>query len=291
MDTSTTMLNASSVEKMGSSFREAHLAVVGHDRPKMERGCMTGATSMRHAATFCIVLLCLKAAHSQLCPTSDLEKAIVSTEDQLRAQMGPVRLHRVEQLEDDIGPGDDEFPLRIYQVERRFSYREGNTLVLTAGGGGSFEAYVAISSDGHRVYKLGGFPEAEQDFARLVRDYKLRVVPQWSEARALFCANALYGIPPNLWMLTASNLQMSAAEHFFDMGRSDALAMAHKWWTKYQAENPTFKPGISTEQSRSSGDGVIVRLSYFWAPLEGSDSMQVKNLVIEVKPDGSCARQ
>lgn len=237
----------------------------------------------------------LGIANAQERPGENLTKRIAEVESELQPTMGHVRLHRVEELEDLIftpkaGVTDIEPPVYLYQVENRTFYLERGEVVRQTGAG-KYSSYIGISRDGERVYRLGGFSEEEKDFARLVSDQHLSIpaTTRAAESRAMFCAETVFAINPDWWIIDESNVKMGLAHHFFNVGDDDAFGSAEQWWRKYRTSHPTFKAGASvTEKTPRT---FIVSLPFLWAPVEGETAAQIRELNIEVHEDGSCHRQ
>jgi len=250
----------------------------------------------------CLICLCPATANAQDCSPGGLQRKIDDVEHELRAKMGvPVRLHRVEELEDQIftpkvSASADEARVHLYQVETRTFYWDRGVLLEISGGGGKYSSYVAISCDGSHVYRLGGFSEAEADFTRLLREQDviaLSGTSQSVEKRAFFCANALYEVSSSMWLLDEDKLRLDLAGHFLDVGKDDAFALADRWWKSYRASHPEFKARTTITGPPSTGStpgDFIVAVPYLWAPLEGSSDPQIRELRIQIKADGSCHR-
>jgi hypothetical protein len=234
-------------------------------------------------------------AAAQVCTPTIVEAKVTQIEHELDSKSGSVRLHRVEDLEDEVfvpraGSTDVNSRIRFYQVqEREFIARDG--VVQQGLPPGSALRFVAVSCDGEHVYRLGGFDSAEEEFARLVKDTPLPTTSDSSgaEARALFCAKVLYGAPPSLWILGENAARLKASEHFFGEGKNDGFRRADEWWKSVSTSDPSVKVGIAT--SELTQKTFRTRIPLFWAPVETHVTPRVRWLEINVAGSGACRRQ
>jgi len=145
--------------------------------------------------------------------------------------------------------------------------------------------YVATSGDGSRVYRLAGFPGAEQAFNRLINEgpsQRIRTTPE-AESRGLLCAEIVYGLSPSWWLGGASSAKSKAAEHFFAEGHKNGLQLGERWWKSAKGNRGALK--ITTTNS----NGLFsVSVPVFWAPVEGHSTPEVKLYRIEVTEIGAC---
>ena len=243
---------------------------------------------------FVFVLVVVAATHAQDCQCEKLQSKITEIEEQLATKMGVVRLHRREDLEDQVflpklGSTDIETPILFYQVEGRQYHLSRGEVVQTLPAS-KYSSYIVISRDASRVYNLGGFDGSEENFNHLAKDQPLPILSTKSnaESRALFCTEVVYGISPDLWIFDESNVKLDLAHHFFDYAKDDAFRRADSWWKQYRAAHPQFKAGATVVEEERN---FLVGLPYFWAPLEGDAVPEIRELKVEVRPDGTCHRQ
>jgi hypothetical protein len=146
--------------------------------------------------------------------------------------------------------------------------------------------YVATSSDESKSYKLAGFDSSEQEFNRMVVEgpsQQIRTVRE-AESRGLLCAEIVYGLSPNWWVDGPANMQLKAAEHFFNEGHQDGLRLAQKWWKKFDKNHADFR--IATKQANNGS--FVLNLPLFWAPVETHSSPEIKSYQIEISGQGTC---
>jgi hypothetical protein len=209
---------------------------------------------------------------------------------ELRDQFGTVRFHREEEFEDRFivsGLSAENLGLapHVYQIQSpRFDHAGGSVLVRT--GNGLPTMYVATLSNEHRVYRLYGFANAEQDFNRLVSDApSQRIIGTGdAESRGLLCGEIVYGLSSRWWVADESNAKLQAAEHFFAEGHKDGLLLGEKWWKSVKGD----RTAISISTKEKEGGGFVVNLPVFWAPVEGDIVPQIKIYHIEVSEVGTC---
>jgi hypothetical protein len=240
-----------------------------------------------------VILAVAVATHAQDCQCEKLQSRITEIEEQLATKMGAVRLHRREDLEDQVfspklGSTDIETPILIYQVEGRQYHLSRGEVVQTVPVG-KYSSYIVISRDARKVYRLGGFDGSEENFNQLVKDQPLPILPTKSnaESRALLCTEVVYGIPRDLWIFDESNVKLDLAHHFFDLAKDNGFQRSDSWWKNYRAAHPQFKAGATVIQEERN---FLVGLPYFWAPLEGDRVPEIRELKVEVRPDGTCHR-
>jgi hypothetical protein len=241
----------------------------------------------------CIVLLCTGPVAAQSCSLEKLQAKAAEIEHELLPRMGAVRLHRLEELEDDVfvrrsGSNTVESPFFLYQVEqRRFYLKDGEVVEnVTAG---AFSQCVGISQDAESVYLLAGFPDSEDNFKRLVADYHLLPPhnPSDAQSRALFCARVVFGQEPQQWILNAAQAQMRVFDHLADHEK-DASSQATRLLRDFRRNHPNSDLNLTTT---SAADGAFVtRLPLFWAPVESNIQPEIRELQIQVNRDGSCHR-
>ena len=241
----------------------------------------------------CIVLFCTGPVAAQSCSLEKLQAKASEIEHELLPRMGAVRLHRLEELEDDVfvrrsGSNSVESPFFLYQVEqRRFYLKDGEVVEnVTAG---AFSQYVGISQDAESVYRLGGFPDSEDNFKRLVADYHLLPPhnPTDAQSRALFCARVVFGQEPQQWILDEAQAQMRVLDRLSGH-RKDASSQAARWWRDFRHNHPNSNLNLTTA---SAADGAfLTRLPLFWAPVETDTQPEIRELQIQVNRDGSCHR-
>jgi hypothetical protein len=241
----------------------------------------------------CIVLLCIEQVAAQSCSLEKLQAKTTEIEHELLPRMGAVRLHRLEELEDDVfvrraGSNSVESPFLVYQVEqRRFYLKDGEVVEnVTAG---AFSRYVGISRDAESVYRLAGFPDAEDSFKRLVADYHLPPPHNASDAqsRALFCARVVFGQEPQQWILDEAQAHMRVSDRLSDHGK-DVSSQTTRWWRDFRRNHPNGNLNLTTT---SAADGTfLTRLPLLWAPVESDIQPEIRELQIQVNRDGSCHR-
>jgi hypothetical protein len=229
---------------------------------------------------------------AQVCQAEKLQSKISQIERELQPRLGPVRLHRLEELEDEVfvprsGNNNIESPFLLYQIEqRRFFVSAGEVQQNVPAR--TLSNYIAISQDGENVYRLAGFPDSEANFRRLVSDHHL-VAPRNSEdaqSRALYCARVVFGVEPKQWLMGDSEARMLVADHFFHQGNKDAFAQADHWWRAAQHRDSKINTNVTTV---AGIDGAfITRLPLLWAPLETRTTPEIRELQIQANQDGSC---
>lgn len=241
----------------------------------------------------CAVLLCIRPVAAQNCPSEKLQAQVAQIEQEILPRMGAVRLHRLEQLEDEVfvrrsGSTSVESPFVLYQVEQRRFYLKGGEVVenVTAG---AFSQYVGISQDAERIYRLAGFPDSEDNFKRLVTDYHLLAPPNPTDAqsRALFCARVVFGEEPQQWILDEAQARMRISDRLSNH-KKDASSQTKRWWRDFRRNHPNSNLNLTTT---SAADGsFLTRLPLFWAPVESTIQPEIRELKIRVNRDGSCQR-
>jgi len=209
---------------------------------------------------------------------------------ELKDQFGTVRFHREEEFEDRFivsGLSLEGFSLapHFYEIQSpRFDLASSTPLVRM--GGGLPTMYVASLSDEHKIYRLYGFANAEQEFNRLVGDapsQKIRGAGD-AESRGLLCGEIIYGLSSRWWVADDSNAKLQAAEHFFAAGHKDGLLLGEKWWKSVKGD----RKALSINTKAKEGGGFVVNLPVFWAPVEGDIVPQIKIYRIEVSDTGTC---
>jgi hypothetical protein len=235
-----------------------------------------------------VLLVAAAPMLAQSGPFEKLQTRIEEIERDLRPELGPVRLHRIEELEDSLGaPGGGvsvESPFRIYQVEQRRFFSDNGKILQQVPWGRKFPNYIVVSQDGERVYRLAGFgSEAEGNFRRFVTDYRLLAPhdPREAESRALFCAQVLFGAEPEQWILGEGQAKQMIANHFFShSGEAD------RWWRIFRHQNTKTELNLTTVNGI---DGAyLTRLPQFWAPIESESMPEIRELQIQVSRDGAC---
>jgi hypothetical protein len=241
----------------------------------------------------CIVVICTGLVAAQTCSLEKLQAKAAEIENELLPRMGAVRLHRLEELEDNVfvrrlGSHSIESPFFLYQIEqRRFYLKDGE--VVENPTAGPFSQYVGISQDAECVYRLAGFPDAEDNFKRLVADYHLPPPhdPTDAQSRALFCARAVFGQEPQQWILDEAQAQMRVSSRLSDH-RKNGSGLTTRWWRDFRRSHPNSNLNLIT---RSAADGTfLTRLPLFWAPVESDIQPEIRELQIQVNRDGSCHR-
>ncbi len=239
----------------------------------------------------CHLLIILAPVAAQTCPSEKLRTKIAEIERDLQGKLGPVRLHRLEELEDDIvmprkAAIDVETPFQIYQVEQRRFFLDGDKILQQMPWGRKFSTYVAVSQDGEHIYRLAGFrAEAEENFKRLVYDYHLPPPqnPSEAESRALFCARVVFGAEPEQRVLGDEQAKQMISNHFFSHhGEAD------RWWRSFRSKHPKTTLSVTTVNA-AAGD-YLTRLPLFWAPVESGTTPEIRELQIRVNRDGSCQK-
>jgi hypothetical protein len=209
--------------------------------------------------------------------------------DELRPEFGSVRFHREEQFEDRFivrGATESLVASRpgIYQIqEQRFDPSSGSITERIPNQLPTM--YVAASGDGSRIYRLAGFPGAEQEFNRLVSEGAVQKITTTAEAesRGLLCAEIVYGLSPNWWLDGPSSAKLKAAGHFFAEGHEDGLLLGERWWKTAKGNREALRITAT-----NSTQAFLVNLPIFWAPVEGHSIPEVKMYRIEVAGDGTC---
>lgn len=239
----------------------------------------------------CILLFCVGSTVAQSCPSEKLQAKAAAIERELLPRLGAVRLHRLEELEDDVfvrrsGSNSVESPFLLYQVEqRRFYLKDGEVVEnVTAR---AFSQYVGISQDGESVYRLAGFPDSEDNFKRLVADYHLLPPHSASDAqsRSLFCARVVFGQEPQRWILDEDQAQMRVSNSMSEHGK-DASAQSARWWRDFRRNHP--KSNLTLTTTNAADGAFLTRLHLFWAPVESDIQPEIRELQIRVNRDGSC---
>ncbi len=228
-------------------------------------------------------------ASAQTCPSQKLQTKIAEIERDLQPDLGPVRLHRLEELEDGlVSPVGDrvDSPFLIYQIEQRRFFLKGGKILQQVPWGRKFSDYFAISQDGERVYHLTGpVSEKGEDFKHLVSDFHLPIPrsPNEAESRALFCARLVFGAEPEQWILGEEQAKQLVANHF-----SSHHGEADRWWRNFRAEHPKTTLNVTTVDLATGG--YLTRLPLFWAPVESEIQPEIRELQIQVDRDGFCHR-
>jgi hypothetical protein len=243
------------------------------------------------AAVFVVFLLTVRYSKAQ---DQDKDKSrsissLTQVAEGLHPEFGPVRFHREEKFEDNfivrgISASVLAFRPNFYQIQgERFdqsgrTFRERFDYDLPT-------MYVATSRDESNVYRLAGFPEAEESFNRLVREGPNQKILTNGDAmsRGLLCAEVVYGLSPNWWVGGISRAKLKAAEHFFAEGHEDSLLLAERWWKSAKGNRETLN--ITTTKS---GGVFSVNVPVFWAPVPGPTIPEVKLYRIEVSDAGTC---
>lgn len=229
---------------------------------------------------------------AQACQPERLQSKMAGFERELESREGAVRLHRVEELEDDLfvprqGSSSIEGPFFLFQVEqRRFFLREGKIVQQVPAG--AFFQYVAISKDGERTYRLAGFAESDDDFRRLVYDYQLLPPHNRGEAesRALFCAQVVFGVGPKQWISDEMQARVLLGNHSLDPSAKDAFRQADRRWQSFR--NKYRKTNMNLTTTGNADGTFLTRLPLFWAPVENETPPEIRELRIQVNRDGSC---
>jgi hypothetical protein len=202
----------------------------------------------------------------------------------LATQLGKVRFHREEGLEDRLlvrGSSASRSTLvpHIFQIQPETSDDEVLIRSLPT-------MYVAVSPDGSIVYQLAGSPNAEGNFANMVREQLPAPIKtkEQAESRGLLCAEIVYGVSASWWVDGETGVQLKAAQHFFSEGHKDGLVLADRWWKA--AKGSRAELSIAT---RARGDGFEIDLPIFWAPVEGHSIPEVKVYRIGVSDTGACS--
>jgi hypothetical protein len=239
----------------------------------------------------CAILLFARPSVGQTVQFEKLQSKIAKVEQELQPKLGAVRLHRMEELEDDLfrpklGSTNIESPFFAYVVEQRRYFVEGGEIHQNIPAG-KFSIYIAISTDGEHAYGLAGFPAAEDNFGRLVSDFHI-LAPQNSDdaqTRALFCARVVYGAEPQQWVFSESQAQMRVLSSWPDHN-TDAHSQATRWWQDYRRAHPHSDLSLKTT---SKGNGIfLTRLPTFWAPVESNLKPELRELRILVNKEGAC---
>jgi len=242
----------------------------------------------------CTISLFTESVAAQACQAEKLQSKTLQIERELQPRLGPVRLHRLEELEDDVfvprsGSTNVESPFLLYQIEqRRFFVSAGEVQQNVPAR--TLSNYIAISQDGEQVYRLAGFPDSEANFRRLVSDYHMLPPrsPEDAQSRALYCARVVFGVEPKQWLLGEAQARMLAADYFFQQGDKDAFAQADRWWRSVRSRDQKINTNLATT---GSADGsFMTRLPLLWAPLETRITPEIRELQIKVNRDGSCQR-
>jgi len=246
------------------------------------------------SALFSMILLFAfrSFAAAQTGPTERLQATIAKVEEHLDSGHGPLKLVRIEELEDGLltsrGNRGEGKPFFVYQAQVRGDFYHDGQRQLWSGGGLMLREYVAISRDGERVYRLGGFPESEADFRRLITDYRIPAPRDSADAqsRALYCARVLFGTNDSEWIRNEDDAKRHIRNRLFGDDRKDSLAEADRWWRKFRRERPDVNVQLTTT---ISGDRTFTtRIPWLWAPVEGEVSPEIRELEIRTDQDGSC---
>jgi hypothetical protein len=242
----------------------------------------------------CGLLLFLRPIVAQTSHPETLQSRAVEIEHQLRPQFGPIRLHRIEDLEDDVfvprlGSNDVESPFFLYEIQQRRFFLEGGEIHqnVTAR---ALSHFIAISQDGRQTYYLAGFPGSEDNFRRLVSDYHLLVPRDRSDAesRALYCARVVFGVEPQQWVFEEEQALRLAADDFFQQGDKDAFSQANHWLRNLRNKNQKTSTKLTT--IKNTDGSYLIRLPLFWAPVETRVTPEIRELQVQVSQDGSCHR-
>ncbi len=239
--------------------------------------------------TLWFVVIVFVPACAQTCPSQKLQAKIADIEHELQPDLGPVRLHRLEELEDGlVSAGGDsvDSPFLIYQIEQRRFFLKGDKILQQVPWGRKFSNYFAISRDGERVYHLSG-PDSKkgEDFKHLVSDFHLPIPrsPNEAESRALFCARLVFGAEPEQWILGEEQAKQLVAYHYLSHHSE-----ADRWWRSFRAKHPKTTLNVTTVDLVTGG--YLTRLPLFWAPVESEIQPEIRELQIQVDRDGSCQR-
>lgn len=240
----------------------------------------------------CTVLLRAEPVAAQPCHPEKLQSKILQIERELEPRLGPVRLHRLEKLEDEVfaprsGSTSSESPFSLFQVEqRRFVVKEGEVQQNVPAR--TLSNYVVISQDGELVYRLAGFPDAEANFGRLASDFHLPAPrnPEDAQSRALYCARVVFGVEPKEWVLEEKEALLLAADHFFHQGDKDPFVEANHWWRRVRTSEAKTNTAVRT--TGNPNGSFLTRLPLFWAPYETRTTPEIRVLQIQVNRDGSC---
>jgi hypothetical protein len=211
------------------------------------------------------------------------ENSLTQVANELRSDYGPVRFHREERFEDRLGIlAPKSGPHYIYRIEgERFDY-SGRTVIERVP---SNLPTMYIATTGQSVYRLAGFPGAEQNFNKFVKAAHEDHVhgKQDAESRGLLCAEIVYGLSPEWWLDGPSSAKLKAAEHFFGKGSEDGLTLGSEWWKSAKGNRDALN--ITTTELNEI---FLVSLPIFWAPVESDSSPAVKLYRINIAADGSC---
>jgi hypothetical protein len=229
-------------------------------------------------------------ASAQTCPSQKLQTRIAEIERDLLSDLGPVRLHRLEELEDAlVAPSGSsvESPFQIYQIEQRRFFLKDGKILQQVPWGRRFSRYFAISQGGERVYDLTSLvPKEGENFKDLVAYYHLSIpqTPTDAESRALFCARVVFGAEPGQWVLGEEQAKQAVANHF-----SSHPSEADRWWRAFRSKHPRTSLNVTTVNAAAAGS-YLTRVPLLWAPVETGTAPEIRELQIQVNQDGSCQR-
>lgn len=209
-------------------------------------------------------------------------EALARFSHELEPMYGKVRFHREEGFEDRLrntnAPHSPVVP-HIFQIQSQQSGDEALARSLP-------DMYVAVSTNGSRVYQFAGSPNAESNFDTMVKEQLPSSVStkEQAESRGLLCAEIVYAVSPTWWLGGEKDVQLKAAQHFFSEGHKDGLALADHWWKT--AKGNRTELSITTKATAS---GFEVALPIFWSPVEGHSKPEVKLYRIVVSSSGTCS--
>ena len=203
---------------------------------------------------------------------------------------GGVRLHRREDLEDDllqVSPKDPKGlipPVLVYEVQdARFKVVGDQVLIQVCNDGCSRQQYVAISSNGGRAYWLFGFEHPEADFEAMAADVHIRIGNSTSaDTLGSACAELVGGVKPARWVLSTASAQSIAADFFSSKDASAGLKRAMLWWDRYQKN---VRADLQMRASGSQKDGFQLTIPIFQP---NGDNPTVSKLKLDLSASGAC---
>jgi hypothetical protein len=194
------------------------------------------------ANAFSVVLFLIELSMLRVAMTAQsnsinaLQATIAKVEQDLDTGHGPLTLVRMPELEDNLlgsSVRSQEVPFFIYRPQLREIVFRGGQREVQSSGGLMMPDYLAISRNGEKVYRLGGFPEAEEDFSRLILDYHIGIPHNraGAQSRALYCARVVFGIDDKELIWNEDDAKRHVKSRLSGPDESkDAGAETRRWW-------------------------------------------------------------
>jgi len=203
---------------------------------------------------------------------------------------GGVRLHRREDLEDDlmqVSPKDPTRlvpPVLVYEVQdTRFTVFKDEVLIQVCNDGCSRQQYVGISSDGGHAYWLFGFEHPEAAFEAMAADANVRIGNSTSaDAFGSACAELVGGVKPARWVLSTASAQSIVADFFLSKDARGGLKRAMLWWDRYPKDT---RPDLEMHVTGSQENGFRLTIPIFEPRGAGPT---IVSLRVDLSTRGAC---